>query len=73
MDKDELIGVEKRVAELFKEGKVRGPVHLSGGNEAKLIKIFQEVNEKDWVFSTHRWHYHYLLKGGTEDEIKARS
>ena len=26
--------------------------------------MLQEVEEKDYVFATHRNHYHYLLKGG---------
>jgi len=66
----ELISVEKRVAELFEQGKIRGPVHLSGGNEEELVKIFHNIDiENDWVLSTHRWHYHYLLKGGTEDNL----
>jgi pyruvate dehydrogenase E1 component alpha subunit len=37
--------------------------HLSGGNEEELIEIFKEINPEDWVFSTHRSHYHSLLKG----------
>ena len=65
----ELIQFEKLVAQYFKDKKIRGPVHLSGGNEEYLIDFFEDVKEDDWVVSTHRWHYHWLLKGG--DPVKA--
>mgnify|MGYP001607407591 CR=1 FL=1 len=60
---------EKGLAELFEAGKINAPLHLSGGNERQLISIFKEVKEHDWVFATHRNHYHYLLKGGDEQKL----
>ena len=60
---------EKNVKELFEQGKINCPVHLCGGNERQLISIFKEIDEKDYVFSTHRNHYHYLLKGGNEQAL----
>jgi pyruvate dehydrogenase E1 component alpha subunit len=60
---EELEHFEKKMAEHWESGKIRGPVHLSGGNEEQLIEIFKRVDEKDWVFSTWRSHYHALLKG----------
>ena len=67
--KEYLIAFEDKVAKMFKEGKIRGPVHLSGGNEDELERIFTRIYHRDWVFSTHRWHYHYLLKGGKPEDI----
>jgi TPP-dependent pyruvate/acetoin dehydrogenase alpha subunit len=61
--KQALIGFEQAVAELFAEGKIRGPVHLSGGNEEPLINIFKLIDRQDYVFSTWRNHYHALLHG----------
>ena len=61
---------EEEIKEIFLTGKVRAPVHLSGGNEEALISIFQEVKPKDWVFSTHRSHYHALLKGISPEWVK---
>lgn len=70
MTKDEMIACEKRVAELFLDRRILGPVHLSGGNEETLIRIFnQYVKPHTWVLSSHRWHYHYLLKGGTAGSL----
>ena len=66
---EELRGFEREVKRLFLAKKIRGPVHLSGGNERPLLEIFQRVQPEDWVFSTHRYHYHYLLKGGKPDYL----
>jgi pyruvate dehydrogenase E1 component alpha subunit len=51
------------VADAFEAGKIRAPIHLSGGNEDQLIDIFREIKREDWVFSTWRNHYHALLHG----------
>lgn len=59
----DLIAFEEEVAAAFRDRKIRGPVHLSGGNEETLIKVFREVDRSDWVLSTYRSHYHALLHG----------
>lgn len=61
--KEDLIKFERLMANHWEEGKVRGPIHLSGGNEEELIEIFKRIKKSDWVFSTWRSHYHALLKG----------
>ena len=67
---EELIQFEEEIKELFLAGKIRAPVHLSRGNEEQLIEIFKDVKPNDWVFSTHRNHYHALLKGIPPDWLK---
>ena len=62
MNRENLIGFEEEIKQLFLDKKIRSPVHLSVGSEAPLIKIFKNVKRGDWVFSTHRSHYHALLK-----------
>jgi TPP-dependent pyruvate/acetoin dehydrogenase alpha subunit len=62
-DKAGLIQFERKMADHWEAGKVRGPIHLSGGNEDQLIEIFKYIKKSDWVFSTWRSHYHALLKG----------
>jgi pyruvate dehydrogenase E1 component alpha subunit len=59
----DLIAFEREVAERWDAGRIRAPCHLSGGNEAQLIEIFQRIDQQDWVLSTYRWHYHALLHG----------
>ena len=41
---------EADVANRFNRGEIKAPVHLSDGNEASLLSIFQEISELDWVF-----------------------
>src|SRR5258708_15413485 len=75
LTKAELIAFENRVAAAFEARKIRGPIHLAGGNEDQLIEIFKRVKRPDWVLSTWRSHYHALLHGVPEklvmDEILA--
>jgi pyruvate dehydrogenase E1 component alpha subunit len=67
---EELIHFENKIIESWDAGKIRGPVHLSGGNEKPLIEIFKRISENDWVFSTWRSHYHALLKGVSPDWLE---
>jgi pyruvate dehydrogenase E1 component alpha subunit len=73
--KQDLINYERMIANHWEAGRIKGPVHLSGGNEDQLIKIFKKVKEGDWVFSTWRSHSHALLSGinptWLEEEILA--
>lgn len=73
--KEDLINYERKMADYWEEGKVRGPIHLSGGNEEELIEIGKRIKPTDWVFSTWRSHYHALVKGvcpmWLEEEILA--
>jgi pyruvate dehydrogenase E1 component alpha subunit len=70
MEKEQLINFEAEVKQMFLDGKLRSPVHLSGGNEEQLIAIFKDINKDDWVFTNYRSHYHALLKGVPEDRLK---
>jgi len=63
LSKDELISFENLIVSHWENAKIRGPVHLSHGNEESLIEIFRRIGKTDWVFSTWRSHYHALLKG----------
>jgi len=67
--KEELIKFEHYISNLFELGKINVPIHLSGGNEEALITIFKGVQDADYVFSGHRNHYHYLLKGGSPHKL----
>jgi len=72
ISKEELIAFEADIAHRFEAGEVKGPIHLSGGNEDQLIRIFQEVRPHDWIFSTYRSHYHALLHGVPPDLVRER-
>lgn len=72
MTSADLIAFEREVAERFERGEIRGPVHLSGGNEEQLIRIFKEVPRDAWIFSAWRNHYHALLHGIPRDKVMAQ-
>ncbi len=71
MTPDHLLAFEADIAREFEAGKIKSPVHLSGGNERELIEYFKNVAADDWVFCSWRSHYHCLLKGVPRDELKA--
>jgi len=70
MNRKELEEFEQDIAREYEGGKIRSPIHLSGGNELHLIEIFKNIKEDDWVFSTHRNHYHALLKSKDPKWVK---
>lgn len=70
MTKEELQKFEAEMSDVFTAGKVRAPVHLSDNNEEQLIEIFKNIKKEDWVFSTHRSHYHALLHGVDPDWLR---
>lgn len=59
----DLVKFEQKIVDHWENARIRGPIHLSNGNEDYLIEIFKRINTTDWVFSTWRSHYHALLKG----------
>jgi pyruvate dehydrogenase E1 component alpha subunit len=61
LTKQDLLDFESEVARRWEAGLIKAPIHLSGGNEEQLIEIFKGVRPHDYVFSTHRNHYHALL------------
>lgn len=72
MNKQQLVDFEKDIAEIYKTGVIRGPIHLRDGNEEVLLDIFNCIYDKDYVFSTWANHLHALLKGVPPEKVKAR-
>lgn len=69
MNAAELRAFEKRVSDAFGNKEVKGPIHLSGGNEDDLIEIFRDIHPSDWVCTYYRSHYHALLHGVPEEKL----
>lgn len=70
--KEDLIAFEDRIYDLFEAGDLPYLIHLCGGNEDQLIEVFKDVKEGDYIFSTHRTHYHYLLAGGCPEKLEKK-
>ena len=47
------------------EAKVRGPLHLSTGQEAVAAGVCLNLGKTDYITSTHRGHGHTLAKGAS--------
>ncbi|MEY2660574.1 MAG: hypothetical protein RLZZ123_1746, partial [Pseudomonadota bacterium] len=56
-------GVQVLGAQLNDSAKVRGPLHLSIGQEAVAVGVCAHLNREDLLTSTHRGHGHTLAKG----------
>jgi len=71
LTKQDLIDFQNKTAEDFNNGLIKAPVHLCNGNEDQLIYIFENfVGENDWICSTWRSSYHFLLKGVPPQQIR---
>lgn len=68
---ESLKAYETKIADLFNNGAIRAPVHLSDGNEAPLIELFSKVLPEDWVFCSWRSHYQCLLKGVKPEALES--
>lgn len=62
---------ELTVARLFKEGKIKGVVHLSIGQEAAEAGACFALKEDDYMVGNHRSHGHNLAKGARMDRLLA--
>ena len=62
---------EQDIVDEFNAGHIRAPVHLSGGNEERIIEIFRDVQPDDWVATQWRSHYHCLLHGVAPERLRA--
>jgi TPP-dependent pyruvate/acetoin dehydrogenase alpha subunit len=51
------------------EAKVRGPLHLSTGQEAVAAGVCLNLSRKDLITSTHRGHGHTIAKGASIEKM----
>lgn len=62
---------EEKVDELFRQGKIKGAIHVSVGEEAVAVGVAEALKEKDLVMATHRGHGHCIAKGGDISRMMA--
>jgi len=56
--------VEEKFLELFSQGKLNGTVHTCVGQEFSAIAFAGQLKKKDFIFSNHRCHGHYIAFTG---------
>ena len=62
---------EQRVAREFRTGEIPGFVHMYIGQEAVAAGVCANLDEGDYVTSTHRGHGHCIAKGVDPKEMMA--
>jgi pyruvate dehydrogenase E1 component alpha subunit len=62
---------EDNAIKLFNQGLVRGPMHVYTGEEAVAVGACSNLNDADYITSTHRGHGHCIAKGGKVDKMAA--
>lgn len=55
---------EQKVVRLYADGELPGFVHLYIGEEAVAVGVCSNLNDDDFITSTHRGHGHLIAKGG---------
>ena len=53
------------------QSSIRGPLHLSTGQEAVAAGVCANLEKDDYLTSTHRGHGHTLAKGASMDAMMA--
>ena len=67
---DTIVNFEKEIFNIYNQGKIKYPIHLTKGNEVQLSEIFKYIDKKDWVFTSWRNHAHALLHGLPKNKLK---
>jgi pyruvate dehydrogenase E1 component alpha subunit len=62
---------EERCADLYKEEKIRGFLHLYIGEEAIAVGVMDSLSQEDAVVATYREHGHALARGIDLNRIMA--
>jgi pyruvate dehydrogenase E1 component alpha subunit len=70
--REQLVEFEHQVQLAWERGELPYLLHLAGGNEGPLIDIFKQIHSGDWIVGSHRSHYHWLLAGGSPEELMQR-
>lgn len=69
----EIIKFETELAKEYDTGKIKFPVHLSGCKHRKqekfLVELFKNIKKTDYIISTWRNHYHWLLSERNPEEL----
>lgn len=70
----DLQNFEQEIADAYKEGKIRAPIHLRGSEdeayERQMLNIFSIIRPQDYWFSYWDSHIPALLKGATKELVR---
>ena len=63
--------MEEKLSADAAAGILPGAVHLYIGQEAVAAGVCMQLEDSDWITSTHRGHGHFLAKGGDPNRMMA--
>lgn len=63
--------IEEKLSVDAAAGVLPGGVHLYIGQEAVAVGVCMQLEDTDWITSTHRGHGHFLAKGGDPNAMMA--
>jgi TPP-dependent pyruvate/acetoin dehydrogenase alpha subunit len=63
--------IEEKLSADAAAGVLPGAVHLYIGQEAVAAGVCMQLQDTDWITSTHRGHGHFLAKGGDPSAMMA--
>ena len=64
-------GFDRKVAELFEAGEIKGTAHSYVGQEAVAAGVCANLTGRDFIASHHRGHGHCIAKGAGMDRMMA--
>lgn len=67
----EIRAFEKQASRSFMEGVVQGFIHVSIGQEAVAAGVCLNLEDKDYITTTHRGHGHMIAKGADPGRMMA--
>jgi TPP-dependent pyruvate/acetoin dehydrogenase alpha subunit len=62
---------EERVIDLYHGGTLSGLVHVGIGQEAVAVGVSSALEERDYVYGSHRSHGHFLARGADPGRLMA--
>ncbi len=62
---------EEKADQLYQQGKIPCPIHLSVGQEAVAVGVTEALNEEDLVMPSHRGHGFFLARGTAPGRLMA--
>jgi TPP-dependent pyruvate/acetoin dehydrogenase alpha subunit len=62
---------EDKLEQIYRDGKLNGHSHTCHGGEAVAVGAIEALSEKDFIFSNHRGHGHFLARGTSPKNIMA--
>ena len=66
----EIRATEETLLEFYGRGRIRGTIHTCVGSEISAVLIGKHLDhQKDWLFTNHRGHGHFLSFNGSPDDL----